>query len=296
MLGTWFEKTVFLTKSRSHLYISSPTPADAHSHSTTRSYSVVMFLLIRKNYLLSDVLTQVFENSRSSHLRLTLAHHIQTMDILSLIVGIVFRSSKSFGIYNFGITDHSLPVSVYAQGSFCYYVLELASQLQISHSTPSSAEISAFFSINSGLLWLCQCSQPTISPCKSSWRQTAGGSQLAAAKKIHVGGYSVRILFNFPIYLGGDVRTIFTNLTAGLQPQCMTSLLIGNALSLTHLSKVLVKVKTLLATRGYGATVARLTPDQTVGRSNRSGLIFAKNRFEQVARTLHANCCPFLTQ
>ena len=28
-------------------------------------------------------------------------------------------------------------------------------------------------------------------------------------------------------------------------------------------------------TRGYGATVARLTPDQTVGRSNRSGLIFA---------------------
>ena len=25
--------------------------------------------------------------------------------------------------------------------------------------------------------------------------------------------------------------------------------------------------------RGYGATVARLTPDQTVGRSNRSGLI-----------------------
>ena len=26
--------------------------------------------------------------------------------------------------------------------------------------------------------------------------------------------------------------------------------------------------------RGYGATVARLTPDQTVGRSNRSGLIF----------------------
>jgi hypothetical protein len=24
--------------------------------------------------------------------------------------------------------------------------------------------------------------------------------------------------------------------------------------------------------RGYGATVARLTPDQTVGRSNRSGL------------------------
>ena len=27
--------------------------------------------------------------------------------------------------------------------------------------------------------------------------------------------------------------------------------------------------------RGYGATVARLTPDQTVGRSNRSGLIFS---------------------
>ena len=27
--------------------------------------------------------------------------------------------------------------------------------------------------------------------------------------------------------------------------------------------------------RGYGATVARLTPDQTVGRSNRSGLILA---------------------
>ena len=26
--------------------------------------------------------------------------------------------------------------------------------------------------------------------------------------------------------------------------------------------------------RGYGATVARLTPDQTVGRSNRSGLSF----------------------
>ena len=25
---------------------------------------------------------------------------------------------------------------------------------------------------------------------------------------------------------------------------------------------------------GYGAMVARLTPDQTVGRSNRSGLIF----------------------
>jgi hypothetical protein len=27
-----------------------------------------------------------------------------------------------------------------------------------------------------------------------------------------------------------------------------------------------------LIARGYGATVARLTPDQTVGRSNRSGL------------------------
>ena len=26
--------------------------------------------------------------------------------------------------------------------------------------------------------------------------------------------------------------------------------------------------------RGYGATVARLTPDEMVGRSNRSGLIF----------------------
>lgn len=29
----------------------------------------------------------------------------------------------------------------------------------------------------------------------------------------------------------------------------------------------------LAVKRGYGATVARLTPDQTVGRSNRSGLI-----------------------
>ena len=29
----------------------------------------------------------------------------------------------------------------------------------------------------------------------------------------------------------------------------------------------------IIAQRGYGATVARLTPDQTVGRSNRSGLI-----------------------
>ena len=28
--------------------------------------------------------------------------------------------------------------------------------------------------------------------------------------------------------------------------------------------------------RGYGATVARLTPDQTVGRSNRSGLTLFK--------------------
>ena len=33
-------------------------------------------------------------------------------------------------------------------------------------------------------------------------------------------------------------------------------------------------VKQLELQRGYGATVARLTPDQTVGRSNRSGLIF----------------------
>ena len=31
---------------------------------------------------------------------------------------------------------------------------------------------------------------------------------------------------------------------------------------------------TLTSRRGYGATVARLTPDQTVGRSNRSGLSF----------------------
>ena len=30
---------------------------------------------------------------------------------------------------------------------------------------------------------------------------------------------------------------------------------------------------------GYGATVARLTPDQTVGRSNRSGLIFAEGHW-----------------
>ena len=30
----------------------------------------------------------------------------------------------------------------------------------------------------------------------------------------------------------------------------------------------------LAVKRGYGATVARLTPDQTVGRSNRSGLNF----------------------
>ena len=30
--------------------------------------------------------------------------------------------------------------------------------------------------------------------------------------------------------------------------------------------------------RGYGATVARLTPDQTVGRSNRSGLILGFQR------------------
>ena len=29
-----------------------------------------------------------------------------------------------------------------------------------------------------------------------------------------------------------------------------------------------------LGGRGYGATVARLTPDQTVGRSNRSGVTF----------------------
>ena len=29
-----------------------------------------------------------------------------------------------------------------------------------------------------------------------------------------------------------------------------------------------------LSVWGYGATVARLTPDQTVGRSNRSGLTF----------------------
>ena len=32
---------------------------------------------------------------------------------------------------------------------------------------------------------------------------------------------------------------------------------------------------TLLSVRGYGATVARLTPDQTVGGSNPSGLILA---------------------
>ena len=31
----------------------------------------------------------------------------------------------------------------------------------------------------------------------------------------------------------------------------------------------------MLVARGYGATVARLTPDQTVGRSNRSGLSFS---------------------
>ena len=36
------------------------------------------------------------------------------------------------------------------------------------------------------------------------------------------------------------------------------------------------------AARLDGATVARLTPDQTVGRSNRSGLIFSANRCARI--------------
>ena len=48
----------------------------------------------------------------------------------------------------------------------------------------------------------------------------------------------------------------------------------------------------VLQQRGYGAMVARLTPDQKVGRSNRSGLIFLLSDAMEVAMRSPAQDLP----
>ena len=94
---------------------------------------------------------------------------------------------------------------------------------------------------------------------KERAKATATGFEPARAEPI---GFQVQLLNlsdTLSIYKCSDLRCQITKTCVNVHP-----------------AKTIRCQNSFLDTKwGYGATVARLTPDQTVGRSNRSGLNFS---------------------